>query len=50
MGSEHSIILLHTEVRWLSHGLVLNRVLELRTEVEILLCDQDSKLWEKFAD
>ena len=50
MGSEHSIILLHTEVRWLSRGLILNRVFELRTEVEIFLCDRDSNLWEKFAD
>ena len=50
MGSEHSIILLHTEVRWLSRGLILNRVFELRTEVEIFLRDRNSKLWEKFAD
>ena len=50
MGSEHSIILLHTEVRWLSHGLILNRVFELRIEVEIFLHDRDSKVWEKFAD
>ena len=50
MGSEHSIILLHTEMRSLSRGLILNRVFELRTEVEIFLCDWDSKLWEKFAD
>ena len=50
MGSEHSILLLHTEVRWLSRGLILNRVFELRTEVEMFLCDRNSKLCENFAD
>ena len=50
MGSEHSILLLHTDVRWLSRGLILNRVFELRTEVEIFLRDRDSKLCEDFAD
>ncbi|XP_013778726.1 protein ZBED8-like [Limulus polyphemus] len=50
MGSEHSIILLHTDVRWLSRGLILNRVLELLTELEIFLRDRNSKLCEDFAD
>ena len=50
MGSEHSILLLHTEVRWLSSGLILNRVFELRTEVEMFLRDRNSKLCENFVD
>ncbi|XP_013777528.1 protein ZBED8-like [Limulus polyphemus] len=50
MGSEHSILLLHTDVRWLSRGLILNRVFKLRTELEIFLRDRNSKLCEDFAD
>ena len=33
MGAEHTQLLLHTEVRWLSRGRILNRLLELRSEV-----------------
>ena len=33
MGAEHTQLLLHTEVRWLSRGRLLNRLLELRSEV-----------------
>ena len=30
IGAEHSVLLYHTEVRWLSHGHVFKRVVEIR--------------------
>ena len=40
-GSEHSVLLFHTEVRWLSRGRALTRFFELRKEVKVFLKERD---------
>ena len=50
MGSLHTSLLLHTEVRWLSRGKTLTRLFEMKPEVRIFLIDDDFSLGDRLCD
>ena len=46
LGKEHTVLLYHTEVRWLSRGRVLSRLFELRDEIKEFLCTMGNEMAE----
>ena len=49
MEAEHTQVLLHTEVRWLFRGRILNRLFKLRIEVE-MFCKKHTPYSELFEN
>jgi hypothetical protein len=46
MGAEYGVLLYYTEVRWLSTGKLLKRLIELRAEVSLFLKEKENPLLE----
>ena len=50
MGQSYEVLLYHTEVRWLSRGRVVSRVVELGEPIKCFLIEKKSDLAAKFSD
>uniref|UniRef100_A0A2R8PB65 Family with sequence similarity 200 member B n=1 Tax=Callithrix jacchus TaxID=9483 RepID=A0A2R8PB65_CALJA len=50
IGTNHTHLLYHTKVRWLSQGKILSRVYELRNEIHFCLIEKKSHLANIFED
>ena len=50
MGTKHSRLPYHSNIRWLSRGKVLQRIASLRNEVGAFLKAQKHELLERFSD
>ena len=50
MGAEHNGLLLHSNIRWLSLGKVLERAVSLRNEISTFLKEQKHEFVDRFGD
>lgn len=50
VGAAHTVLLYHTEIRWLSKGRMLTKIFELREEIIQFLINQNSDLAETFGN
>jgi hypothetical protein len=50
MQADHKPLLLYSELRWLSRGKVLKRLVELKVEARVFLQDSGSPLYQHFLD
>jgi hypothetical protein len=50
MGAEHTTLLLNTEIRWLSRGKALRRLVELQDQLLLLFEDEKPEYSKHFED